>query len=194
MPGLLADTITDTSGHQSRHIAVHVTGREVVVAVLFIVFVIVLLTLPVIWGAVSEAASSAAEKAAPTTFFLGLGVLCTGLVVGAELIAIAGASLVGLVVLGFIVDNYLGPGHRASCARSGGGATFLAGYRVEPGEAAELREVRVGRHHSETVLAGQRRQMRVRDQVPGWPASTVSLWCRPTLTSRSSAASPGSTR
>jgi hypothetical protein len=101
----LAGTISDASGQQSRHIAV--SGRLVLYVLLFIGFVIVLLVIPVIWGAVSEAASSAAEKAAPGTFFLGLGVLFTGLVAGVEILDIVGASLAGLVILGVIVDNYL---------------------------------------------------------------------------------------
>jgi hypothetical protein len=86
----------------------------VVIAVLFVVAVIVLLTIPVIWGVVAEATSGAAEKAAPATFFVGLGVLCTGLVAGFELLAIVGGSLVGLVVVGFIIDNYLTPACRAA--------------------------------------------------------------------------------
>jgi hypothetical protein len=108
MPGFLAGRISQTSAQQARHFALRITGREVVIAVLFVVAVVVLLTIPVIWGVVAEATSSAAEKAAPATFFVGLGVLCTGLVAGAEIVAIIGGSLVGLVVVGFIIDNYLG--------------------------------------------------------------------------------------
>ena len=111
----LAGTISDTSGQHSRHIAI--PGRLVVYALLFIVFVIILLALPVIWQAVSEAFSSAAEKAAPGTFFLGLGVLFIGLVAGVELLDIVGASLVGLVILGVIVDNYLAAVRHAASVR-----------------------------------------------------------------------------
>ena len=114
MPGFLAGTISstfpagtisDASARQSRHIAI--PGRLWLYVLLFIGFVILLLLLPVIWGVVSEAASSAAEKAAPGTFFLGLGVLFVGLVAGIEILDIVGASLAGLVVIGVIVDNYL---------------------------------------------------------------------------------------
>jgi len=101
----LAGTISNVSGQHARHIAV--PGRLVFYVAAFIIFVIVLLAIPVIWGAVAEACSSAAEKAAPGTFFLGLGVLFTGLVAGVEILDIVGASLVGLVVIGVIVDNYL---------------------------------------------------------------------------------------
>jgi hypothetical protein len=52
---------------------------------------------------------------------------------------------------------------------------LLAGYRVEPGDVAELREVGVGGHHGQAVLAGQGGQVRVRDQVPGGPDVTDDL-------------------
>lgn len=39
----------------------------------------------------------------------------------------------------------------------GGSAAFIAGYRVEPGDIAELREIRIGGDHGQAVLAGQRR-------------------------------------
>jgi hypothetical protein len=115
MPGFLgtisstfpADAISDASAQHSRHIAI--PAHLWLYVLLFIGFVIFLLVLPVIWGIVSEAASSAAEKAAPGTFFLGLGVLFVGLVTGIEILDIVGASLAGLVIVGVIVDNYLGP-------------------------------------------------------------------------------------
>jgi hypothetical protein len=126
----LAGTIGDAAGQQSRHIAV--PGRLVVYALLFIVFVIVLLATPVIWQAGAEAFSGAAEKAAPATFFLGLGVLFTGLVASVELLDIVGASLVGLVVLGVIIDNYLTAVRRAASAR----ASVLTGSGRGAGTAA----------------------------------------------------------
>jgi hypothetical protein len=113
MPGFLPGTIStfparaigSASVHQSRHIIIPV--KLWLYVLLFFGFVIFLLVLPVVWGIVSEAASSAAEKAAPGTFFLGLGVLFVGLIAGIEILEIVGASLVGLVVIGVIVDNYL---------------------------------------------------------------------------------------
>jgi hypothetical protein len=114
MPGFLdtisstfpAGAISDATAQHSRHIAI--PARLWLYVLLFIGFVIFLLVLPVIWGIVSEAASSAAEKAAPGTFFLGLGVLFVGLVTGIDILLIVGASLAGLVIVGVIVDNYLG--------------------------------------------------------------------------------------
>jgi hypothetical protein len=100
MVGFLASTT-----QHSRHI--EIPARLWLYVLLFIGFVIFLLVLPVVWGAVAEAASGAAEKAAPGTFFLGLGILFVGLVGGFKILDIIGASLVGLVVIGVIVDNYL---------------------------------------------------------------------------------------
>ena len=51
--------------------------------------------------------SSAAEKAAPTAFFLGLGLLFAGLIFRARVLDIAGACLIGLVLIGVVLDNYL---------------------------------------------------------------------------------------
>ena len=124
MPGFLgtisstfpAGAISDSSAQHSRHIAI--PGRLWLYVLLFIGFVILLLVLPVIWGIVSEAASSAAEKAAPGTFFLGLGVLFVGLVTGIEILDVVGASLAGLVIVGVIVDNYLGAMCCGSCPRA----------------------------------------------------------------------------
>jgi len=125
MPGFLAGTISstfparaisDASAQHSRHIAI--PARLWLYVLLFIGFVIFLLVLPVIWGIVSEAASSAAEKAAPGTFFLGLGVLFVGLVTGIEILLIVGASLAGLVIVGVIVDNYLATVRPGSCHRA----------------------------------------------------------------------------
>ncbi len=112
----LAGTVSGIAGHHP-HIAIRLSGGVVVVTLLFMALVIVLLAAPVIWQAVSESLGSAAEKAAPGTFFLGLGLLLTGLVAGARLLDIAGGSLVGLVILGVIVDNYLTAVRRAASAR-----------------------------------------------------------------------------
>ncbi|MGA8460611.1 MAG: hypothetical protein WB800_34800 [Streptosporangiaceae bacterium] len=124
MPGFLgtisstfpASAISDASALHSRHIAI--PARLWLYVLLFIGFVIFLLVLPVIWGVVSEAASSAAEKAAPGTFFLGLGVLFVGLVTGIMMLDIVGASLAGLVIVGVIVDNYLAAMCCGSCHRA----------------------------------------------------------------------------
>jgi hypothetical protein len=113
---LPAGAISDASAQPSRRITI--PGHLWLYVLLFIGFVIFLLVLPVIWGVVSEAASSAAEKAAPGTFFLGLGVLFVGLVTGIDILLIVGASLAGLVIVGVIVDNYLFAVRPGSCQRA----------------------------------------------------------------------------
>jgi hypothetical protein len=136
MPGFLAGTISDAYAQHSRHVTI--PARLWLYVLLFIGFVIFLLVLPVVWGAVSEAASTAAEKAAPGTFFLGLGILFLGLVAGIEILDIVGASLAGLVVISVIVDNYLGLRSAAAVyVRGGSGGRRLDGLvRVSGGRTA----------------------------------------------------------
>jgi hypothetical protein len=118
LPGYLAGTISIPS-HQSRHAAAWFSGRQLVVALIFIAAVIVLLAGPVIAGALMDFFSSAAEKAAPTAFFLGLGLLFAGLIFRARVLDIAGACLIGLVLIGVVLDNYL-LRRRRTCINSAG--------------------------------------------------------------------------
>jgi hypothetical protein len=127
----LAGTISGTSAQQSPHIALRLTGREVILALLSIAVVIVLLAAPVVGEAISGSVSEAAAKVAPTTFLVGLGILVIGLVFGAEILDIAGGSLVGLVILGWIIDNYLG----ASCR----GEPLYLRCAARPGSASVRR-------------------------------------------------------
>jgi hypothetical protein len=106
LPGYIAGTISIPI-HQSRHAAAWFSGRQLVVALIFIAAVIVLLAGPVIAGALFDFFSGAAEKAAPTAFFLGLGLLFAGLIFRARILDIAGACLIGLVLVGVVLDNYL---------------------------------------------------------------------------------------
>jgi hypothetical protein len=118
LPGYIAGTISIPS-HQSRHAAAWFSGRQLVVALIFIAAVIVLLAGPVIAGALMDFFSSAAEKAAPTAFFLGLGLLFAGLIFRARVLDIAGACLIGLVLIGVVLDNYL-LRRRRTCINSAG--------------------------------------------------------------------------
>src|SRR5260370_769151 len=77
------------------------------VALIFMEAVIVRLAGPVIAGALFDFFSGAAEQAAPTAFFLGLGLLFAGLIFRARILDIAGACLIGLVLIGVVLDNYL---------------------------------------------------------------------------------------
>jgi hypothetical protein len=106
LPGYLAGTIS-IPVHQSRHAAAWFSGRQVAAAAIFIGAVIVILAAPVIVGVLFDFFSTAAEKAAPTAFFLGLGLLFAGLIFRARILDVIGAGLVGLVLIGVILDNYL---------------------------------------------------------------------------------------
>ncbi len=108
--GPLAGYLNGTLGlpsHQPRHVTAWLSGRQIVIALIVIAVMVVLLVAPLVGGALAELASQGVEKAAPGTFFLGLGILAVGLVAGVRIIDIAGASVAGAAVLGVILNNYL---------------------------------------------------------------------------------------
>jgi hypothetical protein len=113
LPGSLTATFS-LPGHQSRHVAVTVSGRQVVVALIVVAVIVALLAGPVLAEALLDVASKAGERAAPGAFFLGLGVLLIGLVARVQILDIAGACLIGAVLLAVILHYYLTP---ATCAR-----------------------------------------------------------------------------
>jgi len=120
----------------ARHATAWFSGRLVIAALIFIAVFVLLLVAPLIWEVMAEGASRGFEKAAPGTFFLGLGVLVVGLISGMNAIEITGGCLVGVVVLGVIVNNYLlravclyGPLQRG--ARAPGGLLCAPGGRLE---------------------------------------------------------------
>jgi hypothetical protein len=108
LPGSLTATFS-LPGHQSRHVAVVVSGRQVVVALICVAVVVALLAGPVLAEALLDVASKAGEKAAPGAFFLGLGVLLIGLVARVQIMDIVGACLIGAVLLAVILHYYLMP-------------------------------------------------------------------------------------
>jgi hypothetical protein len=61
---------------------------------------------PVIYQSLMGAFTAQAAKVAPRVFLIGLGVLVTGLLTGVEVIAIAGGGLMGLVLLGALLEHY----------------------------------------------------------------------------------------
>jgi hypothetical protein len=115
LPGYLAGTLS-IPAHQSRH--AWFSLREFVVVLIVIVVIVVLLAGPVVAGALYEVLSRGAERAMPGTFFTGLGVLFVGIIVGVRLIDYIGLGLIAAVVVGFIIDNYLGPYARVTGVRS----------------------------------------------------------------------------
>ncbi|GEM_PF-1863748 len=65
-----------------------------------------LLWVPVLGDRLYGFLSEKAPKVAPRMFLLGLGLLLTGLVVQAWILECVGACLIGVLVLGMILDNY----------------------------------------------------------------------------------------
>ena len=68
--------------------------------------IIVLLWIPVLGDQLTAFLSTNAPKAAPKIILVGLGFLLTGLVLHVRVLDVVGASLIGLLVLGLIYDNY----------------------------------------------------------------------------------------
>ncbi len=106
MPGYLAGLLS-IPGHQYRHAAAWFSVGHVVVVLIVIAVIVGLLAGPVLAEALLDFLSAGFEKAAPGTFSLGLGILLTGLIAGVQILDIAGACLIGAVLLGVILDNYL---------------------------------------------------------------------------------------
>jgi len=77
-----------------------------VLALLVIAVVSVVLWIPVLSDQVMDFLSRNAPRYAPLTFLAGLGLLVVGLVVGVRILDIIGASMIGALALGFLVENY----------------------------------------------------------------------------------------
>jgi hypothetical protein len=107
LTGYLAGALS-VSGYLGRH-AAWFSVRQVVVALIFIAVLVALVAGPLLIDVIGNFFSNGVKKAAPGGFVLGLVVLLIGLASGVRFIIIAGAALVGAVVLGVIIDNYLTP-------------------------------------------------------------------------------------
>jgi hypothetical protein len=106
LPGYLAGPLSIPAS-QSRHAAHWFSLREFVVVLIVIAVIVILLAGPVAAGALYEALSGSWEKAVPGTFFTGLFVLFIGIIVDVRIIDYIGLGLIGAVVIGVIIDNYL---------------------------------------------------------------------------------------
>jgi hypothetical protein len=104
LPGYLAGPLSAPAS-QSGH--AWFSLREFVVVLIVIAVIVILLAGPVAAGALFEALSGSWEKAVPGTFFTGLFVLFIGIIVGVRIIDYIGLGLIGAVVVGVIIDNYL---------------------------------------------------------------------------------------
>ena len=105
MTGYLAGALS-VSGYLGRH-AAWFSVRQVVVALIFIAVLVAIVAGPLLIDVIGNFFSKGVEKITPGGFVLGLVVLLTGLASGVRVIIIAGAAIVGAVVLGFIIDKYL---------------------------------------------------------------------------------------
>lgn len=83
-----------------------ISGRQIVLALLFIAVVGLILWIPVLSDQVMDFLSRNAPSYAPLTFVAGLGLLVIGLVAGIRILDIVGASMVGALVVGFLIENY----------------------------------------------------------------------------------------
>jgi hypothetical protein len=106
LPGHLAATM-GLFGHDSRYAVAASFSRILVVAIFIgVALFIVLLGCALFGEAISGFFSTAKAKTAPVAFFIGLGVLLTGLAAGTRILDIVGACLIGAVLLGAILENY----------------------------------------------------------------------------------------
>ena len=106
MPGYLAST-PGIAANSSRHAAIHITGREILVGLIVVVVAAALVVGPVLWGAAFDSFSSGMGKAAWPTLLTGFGVVIVGLASGVRIITIAGGALMAAVVVGVIAEKYL---------------------------------------------------------------------------------------
>jgi hypothetical protein len=107
LTGYLAGALS-VHGYLGRH-AAWFSVRQVVVALIFIAVLVALVAGPLLLEVLGNLFSKGVEKATPGGFVLGLVVLFIGLASGVRFIIIAGACVLGAVVLGVIIDNYLTP-------------------------------------------------------------------------------------
>ncbi len=138
-------------GHQPGH-APWFSLRAFVLVLIVLAVIVILLVGPLLAGALYEMLCKGGERAAPGTFVVGLGVLVTGLVFGSKILIIAGAGLIGAIVIGFLLDNYL-PSARYSPFRVGmyqsAGALAAAGpdAAASPARPARRATGRPGNHN-----------------------------------------------
>jgi small-conductance mechanosensitive channel len=82
------------------------SGRQIVLALLVIAVVSVVLWIPVLSDQVMDFLTRNAPRYAPLTFLAGLGLLVIGVVAGIGILDIIGASMIGALALGYLVENY----------------------------------------------------------------------------------------
>jgi hypothetical protein len=129
LTGYLAGALS-VSGYLGRH-AAWFSVRQVVVALIFIAVLVALVAGPLLLDVIGNFFSKGVKKATPGGFALGLVVLLIGLASGVRVIIIAGAAVLGAIVLGVIIDNYLTPvACRGESRRRAGQTPRIAGRRT----------------------------------------------------------------
>lgn len=94
-------------GHQPEHAgAASHSGGQVLVVLVLIAVLLVLLWIPVLGDRLTDSLSRRAPRVAPRIFFLGLGLLGAGLAFRVPILDVLGACLIGVLLLGAILDNY----------------------------------------------------------------------------------------
>jgi len=82
------------------------TGGLIVGGLAAVVAISILLWIPVIGDRLTAFVSTNGPRYAPKIFLVGLGILLTGIVAHFEALVLTGASVIGLLVLALIYDNY----------------------------------------------------------------------------------------
>lgn len=93
--------------HNVRHdVAGLLTGRHLVVLLIFAAAFICLLVGPVLNDVLLNSVSGPANRAAPAVFVIGLGALLTGIVAGVGVLDAVGACMMALVLLAALMVHY----------------------------------------------------------------------------------------
>lgn len=92
--------------HAEHGVAAVFSGSQILVVLLCIGIVSVLLWIPVLGDRLMAFLSTTGPKVAPRIFLVGSALLVVGLVARVVILDVAGASLIGLLVLGFLLDSY----------------------------------------------------------------------------------------
>ena len=82
------------------------TGGLIVGGLAAIVAISVLLWIPVLGDRLTAFVSTNGPRYAPKIFLVGLGFLLTGIVAHVDVLILVGASIIGLLALALIYDNY----------------------------------------------------------------------------------------
>lgn len=83
-----------------------ISGRLAVLALVVLGAVLFFLIAPVIGQSLMGAFTAQAAKVAPRVFLVGLGILAAGLLTGIEVVAVVGGTMMGIVLLGALLEHY----------------------------------------------------------------------------------------